>query len=84
MMKTQIKNCIFFTVKDVIIVTGDLVGNVHLNDVFISLENQSTWQVVSLGRRDLKTPKNRVGIVLSPIDLNSIPTEGSTLVKLYV
>lgn len=70
----------FLKVGHHIIVTGKSSHSVALNDVLTCKENNSSWQVIGLGRKELNTPKNQVGLTLKNIH-GELPNNGAVLAK---
>lgn len=74
----MITNTHFLKVGNHIIVTATSSHSVALNDVLTCKENNSYWLVVGLGRTELGTLKNQVGLTIKNIQ-GELPKNGSVL-----
>lgn len=68
----------FLQVGGHIIVTGKTDKKFALNDVLTCKDNDSTWRVVGLGRKELNTSQNQVGLTLKNIK-GELPKNGAIL-----
>lgn len=74
----KVSNTTFFKVGDNIIVTADCKTDIQLNDILHNENDDSKWLVVGLGRRELGTPKDRIGLTIKPMNHPySIPKNGT-------
>ncbi|STZ63924.1 Uncharacterised protein [Moraxella lacunata] len=69
----------FIQVGGHIIVTGKTNNKIALNDMLTCQDNDSVWQVVGLGRKELTTPQNQVGLTLKNIK-GELPNNGAVLI----
>lgn len=75
----KIINTQFFKVGSHFMVTGESTHEFKLNDTLVCNTNHSMWQIVGLGRKELTTPSNTVGLTLKNIK-GQLPNDGEILV----